>query len=80
MIDRRKSLHNEIAAALPEQRSDIAATAIGALSLIEQMSVRRAPVAAFAPRSSAARSYAELWAEARQRGGVPPVSSGRRES
>jgi len=80
MIDRRKSLHNEIAAALPKQRSDIAATAIGALSLIEQMSVRRAPVAAFAPRSSAARSYAALWAEARQIGGVPPVSSGRRGS
>src|ERR1039457_2712723 len=56
MIDRRKSLHKEIAAALPGQRSDVAATAIPALSLIEQMSVRRAPVAAFARRSTAARS------------------------
>ena len=77
MIDRRKSLHKEIAAQLPEQRSDIAATAIPALSLIEQMSVRRAPVTAFAPRSSAARSYAQLWAEARKRGRLPPAGAGR---
>ncbi|HMI27996.1 MAG TPA: hypothetical protein VK594_26230, partial [Streptosporangiaceae bacterium] len=72
MIDRRKSLHKEIAAQLPEQRSDVAATAIPALSLIEQMSVRRAPVTAFAPRSSASRSYVQLWAEARARGGLRP--------
>jgi chromosome partitioning protein len=73
MIDRRKSMHKEIAATLPGQRSDVAATAIPALSLIEQMSVRRAPVTAFAPRSAAARSYAELWAEARERSGLRPV-------
>ena len=75
MIDRRKSMHKEIAATLPGQRSDVAATAIPALSLIEQMSVRRAPVAAFAPRSAAARSYAELWAEARERSGLRPVKA-----
>jgi len=76
MIDRRKSLHKEIAAALPGQRSDVAATAIPALSLIEQMSVRRAPVTAFAPRSTAARSYAALWAEARTCAGLPPAKPG----
>jgi chromosome partitioning protein len=75
MIDRRKSLHKEIAATLPGQRSDVAATAIPALSLIEQMSLRRAPVTAFAPRSTAARSYAELWAEARKRAGLPAVKA-----
>jgi len=73
MVDRRKTLHKEIAAELPTQRSDVAATAIPALSLIEQMSVRRAPVTAFAPRSSAARSYAQLWAEAQARGGLRPA-------
>ena len=78
MIDRRKTLHKEIAATLPGQRSDVAATAIPALSLIEQMSVRRAPVTAFAPRSSAARGYAQLWAEARARSGLrPPKHRGR---
>ncbi|MEP7022299.1 MAG: AAA family ATPase [Actinomycetota bacterium] len=72
MVDRRKRLHKEIAAALPEQRKDVAATAIAALSIIEQMSIERAPVVAFAPRSSAARSYTQLWQEAAARGGLAP--------
>jgi hypothetical protein len=36
------------------------------------MSVQRAPVTAFAPRSAAARRYTELWQEARKRSGLPP--------
>jgi chromosome partitioning protein len=71
MIDRRKRLHLQIAADLPAQRSDFATTAIPALSVIEQMSVHRAPVTAFAPRSVAARQYRELWHEARGRAGLP---------
>jgi chromosome partitioning protein len=71
MIDRRKRLHREIAQTLPEQRPEFAATVIPALSLIERMSVERAPVTAFAPRSQAARNYRELWAEARERAGLP---------
>jgi chromosome partitioning protein len=67
MIDRRKRLHLEIAERLPAERSDVAATVIPALSLIERMSVERAPVAAFAPRSAAARQYAALWQEVKQR-------------
>ena len=65
MIDRRKRLHKEIAERLPTERDDVAVTAIPALSVIEQMAVRRAPVTAFAPRSAASRGYAELWAEVR---------------
>jgi cellulose biosynthesis protein BcsQ len=72
MTDRRKRLHREVIAQLPAQRDDVAATAIPALSLIEQMSLQRAPVAAFAPRSAAARCYAELWQEAGKRSGLPP--------
>jgi len=71
MIDRRKRLHKEISEQLPEQRADVAATAIPAMSMIERMSVERAPVTAFAPRSVAARRYTELWAEARERAGLP---------
>ena len=71
MLDRRKRLHLQIAAELPAGRPEFAATVIPALSLIERMSVERAPVAAFAPRSQAARSYAGLWQEARRRGGLP---------
>ena len=71
MIDRRKRLHKEISVQLPAQRADVAATAIPAMSMIEQMSVQRAPVTAFAPRSAAARRYAELWTEVRERAGLP---------
>jgi cellulose biosynthesis protein BcsQ len=68
MIDRRKRLHLEIAERLPTERPDVARTVIPALSLIERMSVERAPVTAFAPRSAAARQYAALWAEVAKRG------------
>ena len=68
MIDRRKRLHKEISEQLPEERSDVARTVIPALSLIERMSVERAPVTAFAPRSAAARQYAALWEEVAERG------------
>jgi chromosome partitioning protein len=71
MIDRRKRLHREIAEQLPEQRADVATAVIPALSLIERMSVQRAPVTAFAPRSVPARRYAELWQEVRKRTGLP---------
>jgi cellulose biosynthesis protein BcsQ len=68
MIDRRKRLHREIAEQLPEERPDVARTVIPALSLIERMSVERAPVTAFAPRSAAAHQYAALWAEVAELG------------
>jgi chromosome partitioning protein len=70
MVDRRKRLHTQIVQELPAERPDFATAAIPALSVIEQMSVRRAPVAAFAPRSVAAREYAALWQEARKRAGL----------
>jgi chromosome partitioning protein len=72
MIDGRKRLHREISEQLPAERPEFAATTIPALSIVERMSVERAPVAAFAPRSIAARRYAALWAEAKGRGKLPP--------
>jgi MinD-like ATPase involved in chromosome partitioning or flagellar assembly len=45
------------------ERSGVAATPIPALSLIERMSVERAPVSVFAPRSQAALAFRALWAE-----------------
>ena len=65
MVDGRKRLHRDITADLRAQRSDVAQTAIPALSLIERMSIERAPVTAFAPRSQAARAYQSLWDELR---------------
>ena len=64
MVDRRKRLHRELVELLPLQYENIAHTAIPALSLIEQMAARRAPVPYFAPRSVATRCYRELYAEA----------------
>ena len=65
MVDRRKKLHREITEKLIVDRAEVAATAIPALSVIETMSVERAPVAVFAPNSSAAKAYRALWAELR---------------
>jgi chromosome partitioning protein len=74
MIDQRKRLHREIAEQLPKERSEVTAAAIPALSMIEQMSLRRAPVTAFSPRSRGTLSYAELWREVVLRAGLsdPP--------
>jgi chromosome partitioning protein len=63
MVDRRKRLHQDITAKLSAERPGVAATPIPALSLIERMSVERAPVSAFAPRSQAARAFRSLWDE-----------------
>ena len=65
MVDRRKKLHREITENLSSERTEVAATLIPALSMIEKMSVVRSPVTVFAPRSSAARAYRSLWAELR---------------
>jgi cellulose biosynthesis protein BcsQ len=65
MVDRRKTLHRDIIERLPKERSDVAVTAIPALSVIERMAVERAPVAAYAPRSQAARAYRALYRELR---------------
>ena len=70
MVDRRKRLHRDIITRLTAERSDIATAIIPAMTLVEQVSVRRAPVPAFAPRSAAARHYQELWAELRGRAGL----------
>jgi chromosome partitioning protein len=63
MVDARKKLHRDIVGSLPAERADIAAAAIPALSVVEQMAVHRLPVPAFAPRSTAAQRYEQLWAE-----------------
>ncbi len=55
MVDRRKTLHRETLAEHPDW------TVIPLASAVEQMAVKRAPLATFAPRSAAARGFAELW-------------------
>jgi chromosome partitioning protein len=67
LVDGRKRLHREVIDRLRAERDDVAATAIPALSLVEQMAVRRAPLPVFAPHSQVSRRYEELWAEILQR-------------
>ncbi|MCV7289084.1 ParA family protein [Mycolicibacterium wolinskyi] len=65
MVDRRKKLHRDVVAQLSQERQGILSTDIPALSVIEQMAEKRAPVTAFAPQSSAAQQYEALWNEIR---------------
>jgi chromosome partitioning protein len=65
MVDSRRRLHRETVAELPGQRDRLSSIAVPSASAVEQMAVRRAPVAAFASHSPAARSFARLWAEVR---------------
>jgi cellulose biosynthesis protein BcsQ len=67
MVDRRKALHRracEWSAGSPE----IFLTGqIPYASIVEQMAVRRMPLAVFAPRDSATVAFAEIWAELESR-------------
>ena len=65
MADRRKRLHRDVIATLSRDHPSVAHTVVPALSIIEQMAERRAPVPAFAPNSRAAVCYEQLWAEVR---------------
>jgi cellulose biosynthesis protein BcsQ len=65
MVDRRKKLHREITEKLSVERTEVARTVIPALSVIETMSVERAPVVVFAPNTAATRAYRGLWTELR---------------
>jgi chromosome partitioning protein len=63
MVDRRKSLHQDIIVATREQFPNMLMTEVPYASEIERMAMRRAPIPAFAPRSAAAQTYAALWTE-----------------
>jgi chromosome partitioning protein len=67
MVDRRKKLHREITENFHSERARVAATTVPYLAVVENMSVQRAPVTVFAPRSSAARAYRALWSEIQDR-------------
>jgi len=72
MVDRRRSLHNDVMASTREQFPTVLATEVPYWSEIERMSLRRAPIPAFAPGSASAKIYAALWAEVAARMGDGP--------
>jgi chromosome partitioning protein len=67
MVDRRRSLHNELIAQARAQFPHILSTEVPYWSEIERMTVRRAPLPVSAPKSAAAQVYAALWQEIRTR-------------
>jgi cellulose biosynthesis protein BcsQ len=63
MVDSRKSLHHELIASTREEFPALLATEVPYSSEIERMSLRRAPIPAYAPKSAGGQIYAALWAE-----------------
>lgn len=63
MVDRRKRLQRDLVAHLSSDIPGFLPTAIPNASVIEQMGVERAPVAAFAPTSAAASAFRQLWVD-----------------
>ena len=66
MADRRKKLHRELMAELA-RKHDLLETVIPTSADVERMGAERAALVDFAPRSRAARAYADLWEEVRKR-------------
>jgi cellulose biosynthesis protein BcsQ len=63
MVDRRKALHQEVIAGTRVQFPGMLKTEVPYWSEIERMTLRRAPLPAYAPRSDGANVYAALWSE-----------------
>ena len=66
MVDRRRTLHRELVASLPDELPGVSGVAIPSARIVEQMGLRRAPVVITAPRHPAAVAYRELWERAMQ--------------
>ena len=61
MVDRHKKMHKELMVAVAEEFSGVLQSFIPYLAQIEKMGIHREPVAVFAPRSVASKSYQNLW-------------------
>jgi chromosome partitioning protein len=63
MVDRRRALHAELIEQARASFPTLLRTEVPYWSEIERMTVRRAPLPAYAPHSEAARIYQRLWEE-----------------
>jgi len=75
MVDRRKALHRELIERTRSRFPGILTTDVPYWSDIERMTVRRAPLPAYTPKSEAAQAYVALWAEIQDRMSVPVSST-----
>ena len=71
MADRRRRLHRDIMLEFASRAPECSRTFIPYATEVEQMGPRRLPVTAFAPASTAARAFEQLWRQFAQRLGVP---------
>ncbi|WP_024287413.1 ParA family protein [Cellulomonas sp. KRMCY2] len=62
MVDRRKTIHRDLAERLPRESANVLPVVVPASAMVERMGVERAPIATFAPRSVPALAYGALWA------------------
>ena len=74
MVDRRRRLHREVTDWARTQELGFLETEIPYSSVVEQMSSRRKPLGAYAPRSAAGKSYQGLWEELRAQPEARPVT------
>ena len=63
MVDRHKKMHRELLISVSKDFKDVLQSFVPYLAQIEKMGIYRAPVALYAPRSLAARSYQNLWSK-----------------
>jgi cellulose biosynthesis protein BcsQ len=66
MVDRRKRLHLDTMVEVRKAYPNVFASSIPYRSSVERMGIERKPVPAFAPRSTAAMAYYQLWFEIRE--------------
>jgi chromosome partitioning protein len=71
MVDRRKSLHQEVIESVREEFPHVLATEVPYSAQIERMTLRRAPLPAYSPGSPEGKVYATLWKEIEGRMGKP---------
>lgn len=74
MVDRRKALHHTVIESTRAEYPSILATEIKYASEIERMTLRRAPLPAYAPKSIEGQAYSALWSEIAARIGMTRVS------
>jgi chromosome partitioning protein len=67
MVDRRRAMHQEIVENARKEFPELLHTEVPYSSEIERMSLRRAPIASYSPRSPAGQVYATLWREIERR-------------
>jgi cellulose biosynthesis protein BcsQ len=66
MVDRHKKMHKELMAGVAGEFDRILHSPIPYLAEIEKMGIYREPVAVFAPRSVASKSYQNLWRQVQE--------------